>query len=117
MPHSTTLKDLVGIEHCKLGFYQDLQQKVEQLKSSNLELERKRREIQALLDGITDLMVVLSEDLRIQRVNHVFADWYPGVDPEGRRCWEVLRGESHRCADCPALRSLDRDEIVKDLCI
>ena len=60
MPRPTTLADLVGIEHCKLGFYQELQQKVEQLKGSNLELEKKRKEIQALLDGITDLMVVLS---------------------------------------------------------
>ena len=30
----TTLEDLVGIEHCKLGFYQELQQKVEQLKTA-----------------------------------------------------------------------------------
>ena len=59
----TTLEDLVGIEHTKLGFYQELQQKVEQLKTSNLELEKKRKEIQAVLDGITDLMLVLTEDL------------------------------------------------------
>lgn len=117
MPHHTTLEDLVGIEHCKLGFYQDLQQKVEQLKGSNLELEKKRKEIQALLDGITDLMVVLGEDLTIQRVNHVFTEWYPGIDPIGQHCHRVFRGKEGRCDDCPALRSLDRDEIVKDLCI
>jgi two-component system, NtrC family, sensor kinase len=80
----TTLEDLVGIEHCKLGFYQELQQKVEQLKTSNQELEKKRKEIQAVLDGITDLMVVLSEDLQIQQVNHVFTEWFPGIDPIGR---------------------------------
>jgi len=117
MPHPTTLKDLVGIEHCKLGFYQELQQKVEQLKGSNLELEKKRKEIQALLDGITDLMVVLSEDLRIQRVNHVFTDWSPGIDPIGRHCYAIFRGRERRCDDCPALQALDRDQIVKDLCI
>ncbi len=117
MPRPTTLEDLVGIEHCKLGFYQELQQKVEQLKSSNLELEKKRKEIQALLDGITDLMVVLSENLRIQRVNHVFTEWFPGIDPIGRHCYTIFRGRESRCVDCPALRSLDRDEIVKDLCI
>ena len=117
MPHPTTLKDLVGIEHCKLGFYQELQQKVEQLKGSNLELEKKRKEIQALLDGITDLMVVLSEDLRIQRVNHVFTDWFPGIDPIGRHCYAIFRGRERRCDDCPALQALDRDQIVKDLCI
>ncbi|ADW18152.1 PAS/PAC sensor signal transduction histidine kinase [Desulfobulbus propionicus DSM 2032] len=117
MPHYTTLEDLVGIEHCKLGFYQELQQKVEQLKGSNLELEKKRKEIQALLDGITDLMVVLAEDLSIQRVNHVFTDWFPGIDPIGRFCYEIFRGQQGRCEDCPALHALDRDEIVKDLCI
>lgn len=117
MPRPTTLEDLVGIEHCKLGFYQELQQKVEQLKGSNLELEKKRKEIQALLDGITDLMVVLSENLRIQRVNHVFTEWFAGIDPIGRHCYTVFRGRESRCEDCPALRSLDRDEIIKDLCI
>ncbi|HSO08449.1 MAG TPA: histidine kinase dimerization/phospho-acceptor domain-containing protein, partial [Desulfoprunum sp.] len=113
----TTLEDLVGIEHCKLGFYQELQQKVEQLKTSNQELEKKRREIQAVLDGITDLMVVLSEDLRIQQVNHVFTEWFPGINPIGRTCHEVFRGSGSRCDDCPALRSLDLGQIVKDLCI
>ncbi|MFO7603594.1 MAG: ATP-binding protein [Gammaproteobacteria bacterium] len=114
---TTTLEDLIGIEHSKLGFYQELQQKVEQLKTSNLELEKKRKEIQAVLDGITDLMVVLSEDLKIQRVNHVFADWFPTIDPIGRHCYEIFRGQSSKCADCPAQRSLDLEEIVKDLCI
>ena len=117
MPHYTTLEDLVGIEHCKLGFYQELQQKVEQLKGSNLEIEKKRKEIQALLDGITDLMVVLAEDMRIQRVNHVFTDWFPGIDPIGRFCYEIFRGRDGRCDNCPALRALDQDKIVKDLCI
>lgn len=115
MPHTTTLEDLIGIQHCKLGFYQELQQKVEQLKSSNLELETKRKEIQALLDGITDLMVVLSEDLTIQRVNHVFTQWFPGIDPVGQSCYTVFHARKNCCEECPALRALDRDKIVKDL--
>lgn len=114
---STTLEDLVGIEHSKLGFYQELQQKVEQLKTSNQALEKKRKEIQAVLDGITDLMLILSDDLKIQRVNHVFDDWFPGVDPIGRYCYQVFRGNNSKCDDCPALRSLDLDEIVKDRCV
>lgn len=114
---TTTLDDLVGIEHGKLGFYQELQRKVEQLKTSNQELEKKRKEIQAVLDGITDLMLVLSEDLKIQRVNHVFSEWYPGVDPVGSTCCQVFRGKNGKCEDCPARRTLDLDEIVKDLCM
>jgi two-component system NtrC family sensor kinase len=117
MKSSTTLQDLVGIEHCKLGFYQELQQKVEQLKNSNRELEKKRREIQAVLDGITDLMLVVSEDLKIQQVNHVFTKWFPGIDPIGRSCHEIFHKQSQPCNTCPVLRALDLDEIVKDLCI
>ena len=52
MRRTTTLEDLIGIEHCKVGFYQELQTKIELLKESNLELESKRKEIQALLDEI-----------------------------------------------------------------
>ncbi|MEH0021853.1 MAG: ATP-binding protein [Desulfobacter sp.] len=113
----TTLEDLVGIEHCKLGFYQELQQKVAQLKNSNLKLEEKRKENQALLDGITDLMIVLSEDLVVQRVNHVFSKWYPGTDPVGMPCHKILRNAPGRCTDCPAVKALDRNEVVKDLVI
>ncbi len=113
----TTLEDLVGIEHSKLGFYQELQQKVEQLKTSNQELEKKRKEIQAILDGITDLMLVLSEDLKIQRVNHVFSEWFPGIDPIGRYCYEIFRGNNSKCENCPAERSLELEEVIKDLCI
>lgn len=117
MKSITSLDDLIGIEHCKLGFYQELQQKVEQLKNSNEELEKKRKEIQAVLDGITDLMLVLSDDLKIQRVNHVFRDWFPNVDPIGRYCYQIFRGKESKCEDCPAIRSLDLNEIVKDCCI
>ncbi|TKB12371.1 nitrogen regulation protein NR(II) [Desulforhopalus sp. IMCC35007] len=117
MKSIASLEDLIGIEHCKVGFYQELQQKVEQLKTSHDELEKKRQEIQAVLDGITDLMLVLSDDLKIQRVNHVFTDWFPGIDPIGRYCYQVFRGQNSRCTDCPALRSLDLNEIVKDYCI
>lgn len=113
----TTLEDLVGIEHTKLGFYQELQQKIKQLKASNLELDKKRKKIQAVLDGITDLMAVLSDDSKIQRVNHVFHQWFPSVDPLGRFSPEILCGKEEICEHCPVKRSLQNDDIVKELCI
>ncbi|MBA3005384.1 MAG: PAS domain-containing protein [Proteobacteria bacterium] len=115
MAPNTTLKDLIGIEHHKLGFYQELQGKVEELKNSNQELEKKRKEIQALLDGITDLMVVLSEDLKIQSVNHVFNEWFPDTDPIGKYCYEFFNEGDSPCEDCPVLKALDCQEITKDL--
>ena len=117
MERTTTLADLIGIEHCKIGFYQELQDKIELLKLSNLELESKRKEIQALLDGITDLMVVLSDSLILQQVNHVFQEWYPAIEPLGRPCYSVFRGRSARCDDCPVMKALDLDLVVKELCM
>ena len=76
-----SLDDLIGIEHCKLGFFQELRQKLEELQASNLESERRRQEISAILDGITDLMMVLSADMRIVSVNHVFRKIME-IDPE-----------------------------------
>lgn len=113
----TNLDDLIGIEHTKLGFYQELQQKVKQLKASNQELDKKRKEVQAILDGITDLMAVLSDDLRIHRVNHVFYKWFPDTDPLGQACFQILCGKEYICDDCPVKRSLQTDDIVKELCI
>ncbi len=115
MKTETTLEDLIGIRDSKLGFYQDLQQKVKQLKASNLELDKKRKEVQSILDGITDLMVVLSEDLRIQRVNHVFYQWYPRVDPIDKYCYQVFCEDDSLCQECPGKRSLESDDIVQHL--
>ncbi|MFN2354228.1 MAG: nitrogen regulation protein NR(II) [Desulfopila sp.] len=113
----TTLEDLIGIEHTKLGFYQELQQKIKQLKESNQELDKKRKQVQAVLDGITDLMAVLSEDYKIQRVNHIFHTWFPQVDPLGKFCHQMLCGKDTLCENCPVERSLQTDDIVKELCI
>jgi len=117
MKPATTLEDLVGIEHTKLGFYQELQQKIKQLKASNLELDKKRKKVQAVLDGITDLMAVLSDDSKIERVNHVFHKWFPSVDPLSHYFHETLCGKEDICEHCPVKRSLQNDDIVKELCI
>lgn len=114
---STSVEDLCGIEHSKLGFFQELRQKVEELKSSHKRSEDQRREISALLDAITDVMMVLSEDLHIISVNHVFRDLFPGVELEGKYCYEIFRGEDHPCPECPAFRSLSTDSVCRGTAI
>ena len=107
-----SLEDLIGIEHCKLGFYQELQIKVEQLRSTNQELEKRRREMQAVLDGITDMMFVLSDDFVIQRVNHVVLERFPGIEPISMHCYELLKKRKSPCEDCPVRKALDHEEVV-----
>jgi len=114
---TTTVEDLIGIEYCKLGFYQELRQKLEELQAANLESEERRLEIAAILDGITDLMMVLSEDMRIISVNHVFREMLGVENPEGRACYEIFRNETKPCLECPAHKSFLTGDICRETAI
>lgn len=113
MPHPPTLEDLIGIEHSKLGFYQELRQKVEELQEAHEESELRRQEIAAILDGITDIMMVLSKDLRIISVNHVFHEIFNVSRPEGQHCYRLFRGSSRPCPECPAHRSFQSSAVCR----
>ncbi|QGY40390.1 PAS domain-containing protein [Pseudodesulfovibrio cashew] len=115
MAPSTTLSDLIGIEHSKLGFFQELQHTIEELQAANEESESQRREIAAILDGITDVMMVLSENLRIISVNHAFREIFDSVEPEGKYCYELFRNSVEPCPECPAFRSLSTNKVCKEL--
>ncbi|WP_300162506.1 ATP-binding protein [Solidesulfovibrio sp.] len=112
-----SLEDLIGIEHSKLGFFQELRQTIEALKDANAQSSQRRREIAAILDGITDIMMVLSPELRILSVNHVFRQTFPDPAPEGKFCHQLFRGQDQPCPDCPASRSLATGDICRETAI
>ncbi|MGM0425511.1 MAG: PAS domain-containing sensor histidine kinase, partial [Thermodesulfobacteriota bacterium] len=102
MHKQTTIKDLIGIEDIKLGFYQEARAKMEELRCKNRELEQKQQEIQAILDGIVDVMIVLSEDMEVISVNRVYHDYFSDSMPEGKYCFQALKGAQRPCSSCPA---------------
>lgn len=112
-PHPTTLEDLIGIEHSKLGFYQELRQKVAELREAHEESELRRQEIAAILDGITDIMMVLTKDLRIISVNHVFHELFNVPHPEGQHCYRLFREADRPCPECPAHRSFRSNSVCR----
>jgi len=113
MTRVQTLKDLIGIEDVKLGFYQETQAKVEELKAFNRKLEEKQHEIQAILDGIVDVMVVISEDMSVMTVNHVYYDLFRDAAPEGKGCAEVLQCSESLCKCCPVAEAFRNNEIYR----
>lgn len=113
MRQATTIDDLIGIEHSKLDFYQELRQKVEELQEAHQESELRRQEIAAILDGITDIMMVLTKDLRIISVNHVFHELFDVPRPEGQHCYQIFRGSSLPCPECPAHRSFRTNAVCR----
>lgn len=117
MRPQTTLEDLIGIEYAKLGFFREVQEKIAELQASNQELEGRRRQIQAILDGITDVMAVLSLDLKILSVNKVFFEVYSEPDPLGRFCYQVFRGADKPCLSCPVMTARDSNRVCRELAI
>lgn len=109
-----TLKDFIGIEHSKLGFFQELQVKVEELKAAHRESESRRQELVATLDGITDIMMVLSEDSRIISANRVFKDLFGVSSPEGRYCYEFFTSQKESCQVCPARNCFTHGRACQD---
>jgi signal transduction histidine kinase len=104
----TKLSDIVGPEYTKLGFFREVQEKMAELETYNAELERKKQEIQDILNGIMDLLAVISPDYRIVYVNKVFHDYFDIPRPEGRHCYAVFRDRTAPCLTCPLRTALKR---------
>jgi len=103
---NTKLSDIVGPEYTKLGFFREVQEKMVELETYNAELERKKQEIQDILNGIMDLLAVVSPDYRIVYVNKVFYAYFDITHPEGKHCYEVFRGRPGPCPVCPLRTAL-----------
>ena len=117
MEPKATIQDIIGIEHAKLGFFRDVQEKIAELQALNQELADKQRHIQAILDGITDVMVVLSPDFRLISVNEVFHEVFKVDQPIGKFCYQVMHQQGHPCADCPAVVARDTNQVRRQLII
>lgn len=117
MKAKPSIEDLVGLGHTKLGFFKEVQVKMGELQKSNRELERERRHIQAILDGITDIVAVVSPGHRILSVNHSFFEVYPGAQPIGRLCHEVFRGLEAPCERCAVREAIHTNRVVRQSAI
>lgn len=107
----TKIEDLIGLGHTKLGFFKEVQTKIGELQKSNLELEHKRRQVQAILDGITDIVAVVTTDYHIQTINHSFYEIYEAADPVDNFCYKVFRQRKEPCRQCPLREAFQRNRV------
>lgn len=107
----TKIEDLIGLGHTKLGFFKEVQTKIGELQKSNLELEHKRRQVQAILDGITDIVAVVTSDYHIQTINNSFYEIYEAADPVNAFCYKVFRQRSEPCPKCPLREASQRNRV------
>lgn len=113
MRQKPKIEDLIGLGHSKLGFFKEVQEKIGELQKSNRELQRQRQHVQAILDGITDIVAVISPDYRIRSVNHSFFDIYPQRAPENNYCYQVFRDRSEPCETCVLREALATNRVCR----
>ncbi len=117
MKRETTIEDLVGLGHTKLGFFKEVQVKIGELRAFNLELEAKRQEIQSILDGITDIVADVSLDFRIRTVNQSFFKLFPIATPRDTLCYRTFRNRTHPCPECPLLEARRTNQVCRQMVI
>jgi two-component system NtrC family sensor kinase len=117
MEPKATIQDIIGLEHAKLGFFRDVQEKIAELQALNQELADKQNHLQAILNGITDVMVVLSPDFRLISANEVFHEVFKVDEPIGKFCYQVMHQQGQPCADCPAAVARDTNQVRRQLII
>jgi len=108
-----TLEDIIGIEYSKLGFFREAQEKITQLRSYAEELARKKQQIQAILEAITDVMVVVDLSFRIVSANNVYYKFFDHQFPVGRYCYEVFRKKRTPCNVCPAEKAIKENSVQR----
>lgn len=107
------IEDLIGLGHTKLGFFREVQEKIAELRKSNRELKNERQHVQAILDGITDIVAVISPGYRIRSVNNSFFDIYPGAEPADGLCYDIFRGRDEPCEDCVLREALAANRVCR----
>ncbi len=111
------IEDILGIGQTKLGFFQEWQLNLRALKNAHQESERQRLANAAILEGITDVMMVLDEDLRILAVNKVMERLFPDRKCVGEYCYSLFTNAGSPCPECPAFRSLLYDTVNRESAI
>ncbi len=100
---SPTIDDILGIDQTRLGYFQVWQENLQKLRAAHKESELQREATAVILDGITDLIMVLDENLNILKANKVFEALFPGREYLGIPCYALFRNADAPCPECPAL--------------
>ena len=113
MKKPTTLEDIIGLEYTKLGFFGEVKKNMAKLQTTNRRLERKQRKLEAIFDGISDVMLIISTNFTIISVNQLFYSFFDHESPQGHFCYEILRQREHPCSGCPLVMSRQTNKVCR----
>ncbi len=115
MTKPTTLEDIIGLEYTKLGFFGEVKKNMAKLQATNRQLERKQRKLEAIFDGISDVMLILSANFTIISVNRLFSTFFKHASPKGNFCYAILKKRNQPCVDCPVIKSRLTNKVCRKM--
>ncbi len=78
------------------------------------EWDKQKRDLpDELFDSINDFILLCSPDYTILRANFAAKTVFGGTEEiTGKKCYEVLHGQSHPCDECPLAQTLETKKVV-----
>jgi PAS domain S-box-containing protein len=74
-------------------------------KAGAMEKEKSKEIFESILNAISDGILVIDKDFKINLVNRALAHEYGYGEPEeliGRKCYDIFRDRKRKCTDCVA---------------
>jgi two-component system, NtrC family, sensor kinase len=97
--------DFKGIGYSKIGFFKETRDKIKELETLNIELEKRHNKLEAIFNSISDGLTILDQYLTIVFVNQVQKANFPGAPLLGEKCYRAFFKKEHACRNCPAVRA------------
>lgn len=82
-----------------------IKQDISERKQAEQAVENERKRLFNLLDGLPALVYLKDDQYNIRFTNQRFRQEFG--TPDGRKCYQIIRGQDHPCEDCPTHRVLD----------
>jgi two-component system, NtrC family, sensor kinase len=105
--------DFKGIGFSKIGHFKEVQSKIKELETLNIELARRHNRLEAIFNSMNDGLTILDKDLNIVFANQVQKNMFPDISLIGNRCFKAYFRKERICRNCPALRTLETKEILQ----
>jgi len=109
----TITHDFKGIGFSKIGHFKEVQSKIKELETLNIELARRHNRLEAIFNSMNDGLTILDKELNIVFANQIQKNMFPDVSLIGNRCFTAYFRREKICRKCPALSTLETKEILQ----
>ncbi len=94
--------DFKGLGYSKVGHFKQVRSKIKELEDLSSELAQRHRELEAIINNMTDGLTILDKDLNIVFVNKVQRAMFHRSPLIGGKCYKAFYHASSVCRNCPA---------------